>query len=121
MPKQVTLDTVRKLALELPRVEESTSYGAPAFKIGSKVLASVPTNQSAEPGSLMVRMNMDARDELIAAAPDIYYTKEHYQDYACVLVRLSRIKEDQLRDLLRGAVRFVSRQEKPTRRRGSPK
>jgi len=50
MPKHVTLDTVRKLALELPGVEESTAYGAPAFKVGGKLLACIPTHKSAEPG-----------------------------------------------------------------------
>jgi hypothetical protein len=109
MAKHVTLDTVRKLALELPGVEESTMFGAPAFKIGGKLIACVPTHRSAEPGSLVVRVDFDQRAELLAAAPDTYYMKDHYQDYAGVLVRLARVEPDALRDLLRGALRFVTR------------
>ncbi len=120
MPKHVTLDTVRKLALELPGVEESTAYGAPAFKVGGKLLACIPTHKSAEPGSLAVRIDFDDRAELLAAAPDTYYIKDHYQGYAAVLVRLVRIEPDALRDLLRGAFRFVTRKN-GRRRSGSPR
>lgn len=48
------------------------------------------------------------RDELIAADPDTYYLTDHYLDYPVVLVRLSRIHIDALRDLLGAAWRFVS-------------
>jgi hypothetical protein len=120
MPKQLTLDTVRKLALELPGVKEGTAYGAPAFKIGGKLLACIPTHKSAEPGSLVVRIDADDRAELIAAEPATYYIKDHYEGYTCVLVRLSRIKPEALRDLLRGALRFVTRKQDRLRRPGSP-
>ena len=33
----VTFETVRQLALALPEVEESTSYGTPAFKVQKKM------------------------------------------------------------------------------------
>ena len=46
----------------------------------------------------MVRVDFAQRDELLAAEPDVYYLKEHYVDYACVLVRLKRIHPDALRD-----------------------
>ena len=119
MSKQVTFDTIRKVALELPGVEEGTAYGAPAFKIRGKLLACIPTHKSAEPGSLVVRIDADDRAELIAAEPDTYYIQDHYKGYTCVLVRLSRIKPEALRDLLRGALRFVTRKQDPLRRPGS--
>jgi hypothetical protein len=119
---QITFDTVRKLARELPGVEESAAYGAPALKVRGKLLACIPTHKSAEPGSLMVRINLDDRAELLAAAPDTYYTKDHYKDYPAVLVRLSRIEPDALRDLLRGAWRFVTRRQSSVGRpRSRPK
>jgi len=116
MRKQVTFDTVRKLALELPGVEEGTTYGAPAFKIGGKLLACIPTHKSAEPGSLVVRIDAADRAELIAEEPDTYYIRDHYKGYPCVLVRLSRIKPEALRDLLRGALRFVTSKRDRLRR-----
>ena len=106
--KKVSFDTVRKLGLALAGVEESTAYGALALKIHGKLMACVPTHRSAEPDSLMVRVDLKERAELIAAAPEIYYVTDHYVDYPSVLVRLSRIDEGALRDLLGMAWRFVS-------------
>lgn len=111
MAKPLTFDMVRELALELPGVEESTAYGEPAFKVAGKMLACVPSHKSAEPGSLVVRIGFEDRAELIAAAPQTYYIKDHYEKYTGVLVRLSHIKPEALQDLLRGALRFVLRHD----------
>ena len=108
----VTFETVRKIGLTLPGVEASTAYGSPALKINGKIMACMAINKSAEPGSLMIRVTNDDRDELIAAAPDIYYVTDHYEPYGAVLVRLSRVNADVLRDLLGMAHRFVTRNAK---------
>ena len=50
----------------------------------------------------------DRTPELLAAAPDIYYVTDHYLGYSAVLVRLSRVSPDILRDLLGMAHRFVT-------------
>ena len=92
----------------MPGVEESAAYGAPALKVRGKLLACVPTHRSAEPGSLAVRVGFDDRAELIAAAPDVYYVTDHYLNYSAVLVRLSRVTPDVLRDLLGMAHKFVT-------------
>lgn len=107
-PTTMNFDDVRKLALALPGVEASTMYGAPAVKVHGRLLACMASHKSAEPGTLGVCIDFADRDELIAAEPDIYYLKDHYVGYACVLVRLARIHPDALRDLLRGAWRYVS-------------
>ena len=104
----INFDTVRKIGLTLPGVEESTAYGAPALKVHGKLLACVPAHRSAEPGSLAVRVGFDDRAELLAAAPDVYYVTDHYLNYSAVLVRLSRVSPDVLRDLLGMAHKFVS-------------
>ena len=109
----VTFETVRKIGLTLPGVEASTAYGSPALKINGKIMACMAINKSAEPGSLMIRVTNDDRDELIAAAPDIYYVTDHYEPYGAVLVRLSRVNADVLRDLLGMAHTFVTRNAKP--------
>jgi hypothetical protein len=41
---------------------------------------------------------------MLAAAPKVYYMKDHYEGYSAVLVRLSRIEPNTLRDLLRGGI-----------------
>ena len=116
---KITFDTVREIASELPGVEESTTYGAPSLKIGGKLLACPAINKSAEPNSLGVRIDFDQRDALIAEAPDIYYVTDHYVNYPVVLVRLSRVNRDILRDLLHAAWRFVSAEKTRKRRRAS--
>ena len=110
MPRStINFDTVRNIGLALPGVEESTAYGLPALKIQGKLLAGVPANRSAEPTSLVVRVNFDDRAELLAADPDVYYVTDHYVGYSAVLVRLSRVSPGVLRDLLGMAYKFVTR------------
>lgn len=102
-------NAVRTAARGLPDVEESTAYGSPALKIRGKLLTCLAVHKSAEPDSLVVRIEVEERDDLIAADPMTYYLTDHYVDYPCVLVRLSRIQRDALKDLLRTAWRFVTR------------
>jgi hypothetical protein len=109
MPKSTTnFDTVRKIGLTLPGVEESTAYGSPALKVRGRLLAWLPTHRSAEPGSIVVRVDFDGRAELLAADPDVYYVADHYLNYTAVLVRLSHTTPDVLRDLLVMAHKFVT-------------
>jgi hypothetical protein len=109
----IDFDTVRKIGLDLAGVEESTAYGLPALKVHGKLLACLPANPSAEPGSIVVRMDFDERAELLAADPDVYYVTEHYVDDTAVLVRLSRLNPSALRDLLGMAYKFVTRKTTP--------
>jgi len=107
------------MALALPDVEEGTAYGSPAFKLHGQLLGCIPTNRDAEPNSFVVRVDFPQRDELLAAEPGVYYVKPHYEDYACVLVRLSRVHPDAMRDLLGMGWRFVN-SKTPRRRPRKP-
>jgi hypothetical protein len=109
----ISFETVRKIGLALPGVEESTAYGSPALKVRGKLLACLPAHRSAEPASLVLRVDFGDRAELLAAAPDVYYVTDHYVDYSAVLVRLSRINRDVLRDLLGMAYKFVTADAAP--------
>jgi hypothetical protein len=118
MPRrQTNFDSVRTIGLDLPDVEESTMYGAPALKVRGKLLACMASHKSAEPGSLVVRIGFEEREALIADDPRTYYVKPHYQDYPAVLVRLALIDREALRDLLRSAWRTVTASA-PKRRPG---
>ena len=114
---KIDFDTVRKIGLTLPGVEESTAYGSPALKVRGQLMACLPSHRSAEPGSLVVRMDFDDRAELLAAAPDVYYVTDHYVGYTSVLVRLSRVTRDVLRDLLGMAHKFVTQRSVSKKRR----
>jgi hypothetical protein len=86
---------VRRAAAGLPGVEAGTVHGAPALRIGGR---------------------------LLARAPRRYYLTEHYRRYPAVLVRLSRIDERSLRRLLHSSYAFVTRRgargRSPPRRGG---
>jgi hypothetical protein len=121
--RTITFDVVRKIGLALPGVEESTAYGSPALKVRGKLLACIPTHRSAEPGSLAVCVDFNDRAALLAEAPDVYYVTDHYLPHEYVLVRLSRMNPDALRDLLGMAYKFVTRKaatrSRPHKRRHS--
>ncbi len=111
---QVTFETVRQIARALDKAEETTSYGTPAFKVRGNLF--VRLHQDGE--SLVVRTSFEEREELMAADSEIYYITDHYLNYEWVLVRMSRVNTDALRDLLRGAWRSAA-SEKPRKRRSS--
>jgi len=102
-------ETVRKVGTALPGVEEGMAYGRPALKVRGKLLACLPANASAEPNSLVVRVDRQDRAALLDAAPDVYYVTDHYLSHDTVLVRLSRVSPNLLHDILRMAHKFVTR------------
>jgi hypothetical protein len=62
-------------------------------------------------------IGLDQRAELIEADPAVYDVTDHYVNYPSVLVRLSRIRRDALRDLLGMSFRFVTGTAKPSKGR----
>jgi len=97
----VTFEDVRQLALNLPGVEESTSYRTPAFKIKGKIV--VRFHQDGE--SLVIPVEFADREILMAEQPETFYITDHYLNYPLLLVRLATVRADQLPDLLRQAWR----------------
>lgn len=98
--KALDFDDVRKIAMAMPDVEESTIHGAPSLKVRGKLLTCPAIHRSAEPNTLAVRIGFDQRADLMTAEPDVYYVTDHYLNHPTVLVRLSLIHRDSLRDLL---------------------
>ena len=99
--KTVTFDTVRQIAKTLPGAEESTSYGTPAFKVKGKLFARL--HQDGE--SLVIGVDFEAREEMISAEREKFYITDHYLNYPWMLVRLSKVRPDELKDLLIGSWR----------------
>jgi hypothetical protein len=98
---ETTFDTVRTVALTLPGVEATTKYdGSPVLKAAGSFVAGIATHYSAEPGTIVVRAQLDQRDWLMEDAPETYYLTDYYRPYPLILVRLSRIDRDALHDLL---------------------
>ena len=120
MPQRSAFDAVRAIGRTLPDVEETTTWGAPTLKVRGKMFVCMATHKSAEPNTLVVRMAFDQRDALVAEDPQTYYLKEHYIGYPCVLVRLSKVNTDALRDLVTSAHRLVSETAKKRKQRQPP-
>lgn len=109
--KPVTFETVREIAAGLPGAVEGISYGTPAFRVGKSLF--VRQHQDGE--SLVVKMDPDERAMRIKAEPETFYITDHYLNYPWILVRLSTVRRDELRELLEDAWR----QSTPKRLRSS--
>jgi len=105
----VTYETIRRLGLTLPNVEESTSYGTPALKVNKQLF--VRLHQDLD--KVVFKMPFDRREELMAGDPETYFITDHYRDYPYVLVSLANVREEALRDLLNTAYRAALHTKKP--------
>ena len=114
--KSTAFRRVTKCAEKLPGVEVSTYFGTPALKLDGQMIACMASHKSAEPNTLVVRVDFLERDLRIGNEPDIYYVKPHYLGYPCVLTRLARISDSSLKDLLESGFRFATK-KKPARAR----
>jgi hypothetical protein len=92
-----TWDDVRRLALELPEAEESTSWQQPCFKVAGKTFVTMSPH---EEGALVVWTELDEKPLLIDLRPDLYYETPHYAGYPAMLVRLDAIDANELRERL---------------------
>ena|ERR1035438_1618209 len=99
----VQFQAVRDFALSLEDVKEGTSYGTPAFFTRGALILRLRE----ELDSLVVRTSFEEREAMMQADPDTYYITDHYLNYPWVLVRLSHVHPDALRDLLRAAHRYA--------------
>ncbi len=115
MTRRVTFQDVEAIGRRLPDVEVTTTWGQPTLKVRGKMFACMASHKSAEADTLVVMMDIADRDLLIEDDPDVYYLKDHYVGYPCVLVRLTRVHPDALRGLVAGAHRYVSTRQHRTR------
>ncbi|HSJ22799.1 MAG TPA: MmcQ/YjbR family DNA-binding protein [Nocardioidaceae bacterium] len=95
-----TEDDVRRVCLSLPGVTERLSWGQPAW-FARTLMARIW-----EPGVVTVKSR--ERDVLAGSAPDVYYwTPHHDRSPLLVLVRLDRVPEDELGELLEESHRIA--------------
>ena len=99
--EKVNYDTVRKVALTLPHVKESTSYGTAALKVKGKLFVRLKEDNE----TIVLRMEFEQRDAMMAEDPETYFITDHYREYPYVLAKMARLKSESLRDLLQVAHR----------------
>src|ERR1051326_5800927 len=96
------LETVRRFTLALPSVEEGTSYGTPGFRVKGKFMARFWEDGE----TLVVRCGHSESEFWQKYAPDTFFITDHYRGYPAVLVRMSKVKEEDLQEVLEQAWRF---------------
>jgi hypothetical protein len=118
----LTFADVRKIALSMPEVEETTAYGMPAFKAGKTRFAGQPIpRRDVDPNSLGVAVSFEERDGLIASRPDLYYVTEHFVNYPAVLARLTNMRRDELRELLGKGWHYAMERQGPAKKKRGAK
>jgi hypothetical protein len=88
-------ETVKALGLRLPEVAEGTSYGTPALKVRKKMFVRLR-----EPGIAVVWVDLLEREALTQGDPETFFVTDHYRDWPLVLIRLERVDERELEELL---------------------
>jgi hypothetical protein len=78
-------------ALGLAGIEQASSYGTPALKVGGKLLVRLKDTET-----LVLSCPVQAKELLIEVAPEIYFQTEHYASSPAVLVRLAAIDDEEL-------------------------
>jgi len=115
--KHDPLSRVRAFAMKLPGVEEGSTFGYPAFKVGGKTFAWFPKKKEVEPRSVGIRMSILEREFRIAGNPEAYYVTPHYIDHTSVLARVDKLSAEALRELLESGHEFMTRTAGAKRKR----
>ena len=108
-----TADTVRRLALALPQVVETSEGSRLAFEVEGRGFAWTFMVREARgkprvpnPEVLAIRCELPRKELLIEAAPQVFFDDDHYRGFPAVLVRLAEVDEAELAALLQAAWRL---------------
>lgn len=102
--RSTNLETLRRIALSFPGVEEGTSYGTLAFRVSKKFLCRMKEDGE----SLAIRMDFVEREMLIEGEPETFYITEHYRNYPMVLIHLSKVHPEELKRIFANAWRHYA-------------
>jgi hypothetical protein len=104
-------DDVRRMALSLPGTSERSSSGIPQWQVNGKLFVwerplrradiEFLGDQAPDGPILGVRVeHVGAKEALLAADPNSFFTTPHFDGYPAVLVRLERIGVPELHELI---------------------
>ncbi len=110
-----TWEDVCEFLETLPGVEQAPPGDREVVRVKGKVLAFPATNARSRPPSsqedeafIVVRVDMAEREALLHEDPKSYFVTPHYKTYPGVIVRLSTVNPDHLRELLIESWRLVA-------------
>jgi hypothetical protein len=104
-------DDVNRLAMALPEVEKSTTFGGRSWKVAGKSFVWERPLRKADlqalgddaPQGSILGARTDGEEEkfaLIAEDPDVYFTTPHFNGYPAILVQLDHIELGELEELI---------------------
>jgi hypothetical protein len=89
--------------------------GRKVVRVAGKALAYLASNERSRPSGVpdneefvIVRIDLDRREHLLESNPEAFFVTPHYKNYPGLIVRLSTVNPEQLRDLLVDAWRLVA-------------
>ena len=85
------------IAQRLPAVTVSTWYGTPGLKVGGKGFARLRIEAE---GGLVLMCSLEEKERLLESGEPAFYTTPHYDGYGAILVDLSKVNRDALRELV---------------------
>ena len=85
------------IAKALPQVDVSTWYGTPGLKVAGKGFARLRTEAE---GGLVLMCSLEEKERLLESGEPAYYTTPHYDGYGSIIVDLSKVDRDALRELI---------------------
>jgi len=85
------------IARELPGVEVSTWYGTPGLRVAGKGFARLRTEAE---GGLVLMCSLEEKERLLESGEPAYFTTPHYEGYGSIIVDLSEVTPDALRELI---------------------
>ena len=101
----MTIETVRRIALALPGVEEALSYyGTPSFRVRKTLFLRLREDGD----TLVVKVNYYERQYLIEAEPGAFFVDDDLRQHPWMLVRLSAVAPNALRERIEEAWRLVA-------------
>lgn len=97
-----TIETVRRMAMALPGVQEGLCHGTPAFYVRKKLMLRLWEDGE----TLVVRHPQAKRAALIEESPDVFSVTDHYRNYPAVLLNLRAVNRELLGRMIEGAWRL---------------
>jgi hypothetical protein len=85
------------IARQLPGVEVSTWYGTAGLKVAGKGFARLRTEAE---GGLVLLCSLEEKERLLESGERAYYTTPHYDGHGSIIVDLSTIDSEALRELI---------------------
>ncbi len=109
--RMATWEQVRRYALAMPGVVETTSRGNAAWTVDKKVFVwdrplrktdLAALGDAAPKGPILgVRTaDLEMKEAILRSDPRVFFTVPHFDGYAAVLVRLDAIPAKQLKDVI---------------------